>query len=221
MSYILDALRRAERERNLGEVPNLGNGHGPLAPSRRTFWGWLAAAVLTINAGGLLVLIQQSNDAVLRTESSQDAAPDEVRSVSSAPQSTVESTAAAPAPESDPVEVETSSPAPRPPGDAPELVTDSVTPQSEGLPPTLASSESDRHAPLLTSLPQDFVRSVPELRLDVHVFSDDRVQRFVVLNSRHYREGDYTHEGPRLDIITEDGAILTYRGHRFLIPVYR
>jgi general secretion pathway protein B len=69
-------------------------------------------------------------------------------------------------------------------------------------------------------LPQDFVRSVPELRLDVHVYSDERAQRFVVLNSRHYREGDHTHEGPRLEVITRDGAILSYLGRRFLVPVY-
>ncbi len=211
MSYILDALRRAERERNLGEVPDLRNGHRTLPPARRRLWGWLVATALTINAVGIVFLSRQSDESAPHTQSSNDAP--RVNSGSDA-------TAPDPVPSQPDLATATAPPRPASTGIAPPDMSEPVSPVAEPLPTERMPSESDRHAPLLTALPQDFVRSVPELRLDVHVFSDERAQRFVVLNSRHYREGDHTHEGPRLEVITRDGAILSFRGRRFLVPVY-
>ncbi|MCE3004624.1 MAG: hypothetical protein LW860_18305, partial [Xanthomonadaceae bacterium] len=56
MSLILEALRKSEQQRRLGEVPTLGSEsawatrrwHG--APSRAARWPWLLAAVLLVGA---------------------------------------------------------------------------------------------------------------------------------------------------------------------------
>ncbi|MGW8309840.1 MAG: hypothetical protein ACWGNB_02135, partial [Thiogranum sp.] len=50
MSYILDALRKAEQERQLGEVPGIASQHeraGVIAGGR---WTWVLLAVLIVNA---------------------------------------------------------------------------------------------------------------------------------------------------------------------------
>jgi general secretion pathway protein B len=56
---------------------------------------------------------------------------------------------------------------------------------------------------------------VPPLHLDLHVYASQPQQRFVFVNSRKYREGDTLAEGPVVEAITPDGAILNFRGSRF------
>ena len=40
-------------------------------------------------------------------------------------------------------------------------------------------------------------------------------QRFIFVNSRKYKEGDTLAEGPLVEQITPDGAVLNFRGSRF------
>jgi general secretion pathway protein B len=56
---------------------------------------------------------------------------------------------------------------------------------------------------------------VPPLHLDLHVYANEPQQRFVFVNSRKYREGDTLAEGPVVEEITPDGAVLNFRGSRF------
>lgn len=56
---------------------------------------------------------------------------------------------------------------------------------------------------------------VPELHLDLHVYSSAPQQRFIFVNSRKYREGETLQEGPVVEQITADGAVLSYGGSRF------
>jgi general secretion pathway protein B len=59
---------------------------------------------------------------------------------------------------------------------------------------------------------------VPELHLDIHVYSARADERFVFVNSRKYKEGDTLQEGPRVDRITPDAVELSFRGNRFALP---
>jgi general secretion pathway protein B len=58
---------------------------------------------------------------------------------------------------------------------------------------------------------------LPELRLDLHVYDVDPAKRFVFLNMRKLREGESLPEGVRLDSISQTGARLSYRGTQFTI----
>ena len=50
MSYILEALRKADRERNLGDVPDLEATHwGVRRTSRASHWPWVVAGLLLFN----------------------------------------------------------------------------------------------------------------------------------------------------------------------------
>lgn len=57
--------------------------------------------------------------------------------------------------------------------------------------------------------------SLPALHLDLHVYAAQSQQRFIFVNSRKYREGDTLTEGPVVEQITADGAVLNFRGSRF------
>lgn len=58
---------------------------------------------------------------------------------------------------------------------------------------------------------------LPDLRLDLHVYDPDPAKRFVFVNMRKLREGDATPEGVRLDTITQTGAKFSFRGTDFTI----
>jgi len=56
MSYILDALKKADKERKRGTVPDLSTVQDPstMKPEKRSLWPYLVAVALIINAGILI-----------------------------------------------------------------------------------------------------------------------------------------------------------------------
>jgi general secretion pathway protein B len=58
---------------------------------------------------------------------------------------------------------------------------------------------------------------LPDLRLDLHVYAANPAERFVFINMRKLREGESLPEGVRVDEITQNGVELSYRGQRFAI----
>ena len=70
----------------------------------------------------------------------------------------------------------------------------------------------------LETMPAELAAGLPELTVDLHIFTDDVAKRAVFINGRRYTHGAITAEGPKVDEITRDGAILSYRGRRFLLP---
>ena len=60
--------------------------------------------------------------------------------------------------------------------------------------------------------------ALPDMNLDIHVFSGNPAERFVFINSSKYREGDRLRDGPRVEEITAEGVILNNQGISFLLP---
>lgn len=58
---------------------------------------------------------------------------------------------------------------------------------------------------------------LPDIRLDLHVYDPDPAKRFVFVNMRKLREGESLPDGLRVDSITQTGARLTYRGTQFTL----
>lgn len=59
--------------------------------------------------------------------------------------------------------------------------------------------------------------ALPDLHLDVHVYSETDDERFVFVNMKKYREGERLREGPLLESITPQGIILRHNGRRFIL----
>jgi general secretion pathway protein B len=99
----------------------------------------------------------------------------------------------------------------------PEAAEDLYSPAPDELPPQAAAAPTA--APASSALPDaDEVAArgaVPNLHLDLHVYATQSQQRFIFVNSRRYREGDTLAEGPVVEEITPDGAVLNFRGSRF------
>lgn len=74
MSYILDALRKAEQQRDLGQVPGLATEHEPPRRARQWPWPWILAALLTVNIlllAWFLVVVRDADAPVAPAPSTQ------------------------------------------------------------------------------------------------------------------------------------------------------
>lgn len=195
MSFVLDALRKSEHERQRQLGP--GIAELPAArPERRPPWALLA-----------IVLLVVLNVAVLGVLLLRDAPPAEPAGV---PATAME----APAIIAPPVTPPPATPAiaslteVRPLLEEPQPAAEAVAPPPAPDPTLVPIAE----------LPATATAGLPQLSMDLHVYTDDPQRRAVFINGRRYQQGGVLTEGPTLREITREGAILDYRGQRFLLP---
>ena len=58
---------------------------------------------------------------------------------------------------------------------------------------------------------------IPPLHMDLHSYAPDPAKRFVLVNMRRLYEGQSTAEGVKVESITNDSAIMSYNGTRFVL----
>lgn len=199
MSYILDALKRADAERERGHVPGLhaqpmtlstDDGGSARRPPR---WGLIAGGLVAATIA-VAIAWRMGADAHAPLPAPMAVAP---------PPPTL----AAPAP----VPVATA-PAPAP---APVVRRPAAAPP----PRAAAASAEPPPAPIvaLAELPGDVRKRIPPLVVGGSIYSDDAKNRFLILN------GDVVHEGGRvapglvLERIGPKSAVLRFEDRRFRI----
>lgn len=228
MSFILDALRKSEQERQR----QAGPGFAELRPAmtRPVFPVWAVAlgALLAINLVVLMVVMMRREDAPVVASQPSPAAPSPAPPASAAPNS-----APANAPDlAAPVPLRTEMPsdlyAPGADEPARSRHDEALTRMEESLPEaepelqppprgTPTDGDSDPKLPTINDVALQGA-NLPELHLDIHVYAAQPAERFVFLNNRKYREGAETPEGTKIERITRDGVVLNHRGVRFLLP---
>jgi general secretion pathway protein B len=60
-------------------------------------------------------------------------------------------------------------------------------------------------------------QSIPPIHMDLHSYAPDPSKRFVLINMRRLYEGQSLPEGVKVESITNDGAIMSYQGSRFVL----
>jgi general secretion pathway protein B len=230
VSFILDALRKSEHERQRATVPGLSQV--PLAMPRPQMPRWALAVIGVLGAAVFALGFAWFYSARAPAES-----------VASAPPPTVERSVELPAPRS--AAPQQAAPARLPAGESTlsAAAASSTAPSFEGSAPSAGEgsglTSSAGGAPIasaelspptrITNLPDDSVAlpsiamlaaqgvTVPALHLELHAFSAEAKDRFVFINGRKYKEGDRLAEGPMLVAIAPTGAVLTHAGRRFLL----
>jgi general secretion pathway protein B len=246
VSFILDALRKSDAERQRAATPGLADIRYARRPTRRSLWLPLLAVALVANLAVMGVQwLRRPAAAPVAGPAATPAtdAPVAVAPVTVAPVPVVPR---APAPAVRPLASETEAVAD--PGavaaaDVPLLEADLTPAEVAALelpvedpvavaepvvaapapaptPPPPASASRIRDTPLLPTADQLIAAGtlrVPTLNLDLHVFNDDPARRFVIVNGARYREGATLREGPTVAEITSDGVILDNQGTRFIV----
>jgi general secretion pathway protein B len=230
MSFILDALRKSEHERQRQAEPGIADIRaGTRGRTGFPVWALALGALLLLNVIVVAVVVFRSNS----TPAAAPAAAEEhvATTTVAAAAPAVAPSAATPAPA--PPSTQTSTPlAPVPqqqlpaaaptqvPQAAPEAAPAEADPTLRPPPPAPVADlpdESYENLPTLGDV-QSHGATLPELHLDLHVYANRPADRFVFLNTRKYREGGKTPEGTTVERITPDGVVLNHHGVRFLLP---
>jgi general secretion pathway protein B len=210
MSFILDALRKSETERQRKSAPGLADAQYQVKPDKRSIWMPVLLVILAINA--LIITFLLVDDTTELTSADAPAPP--VPRVTESPPVLP---AAAPAAVPSPTAVSVSRPLPK---SVPKLPAEQKTPAPVlapvDLPPAQTASEFVA-LPTMQQLSMSGQIAVAPLKIDVHVYAGERGKRFVFINMRKYREGERLKEGPLLEEITNTGVILGHQGQRFTI----
>jgi hypothetical protein len=245
MSFILDALKKSESDRQRQHGPALFEVRVAPPRTRLPLWAIAIAALLVVNLGVVLWMLLRHQAHV-----GSAAGREPVAAASSVPPSTgnpvpvVATSAPAPAGAAAPAAL---APPPAPPIAPPIAPTPGAAPAATAAAATSAavsgaadSANAEDYAPAEEApaaglgnhvrratasgvpLYQDMTATpgtqLPQLRLDLHVFAARPQDRFVMINMHKLREGDTLPEGVHVDSITPEGALLSYNGSRFLLP---
>lgn len=229
MSFILDALKKSEQERERSQTPGVVGLPYGRAPRGKPWWlivvvgmlvlncvlllaMWLrkeATPVIAVNENTVTASASSSAPALIATPRTAEvrALDAEVINATEAEDSTSMLLSEATTPEGPPLV--------RSAGD--NAITGNSSNQTVINKYPVGQTGSGT-APTLSNLGGSAALNLPELRLDLHVYSAKKAERFAFINSKKYTEGQTLNEGPLLEQITNEGVVLSYRGQRFLVP---
>jgi len=213
MSFILDALKKSETERqqqSSAEFAGVPTGSGSPGVPR---WLWVLGLLLAIN---LLVLL----GLFFRPDSKPPGLPS--IPVTETHQPTLDKPAPVEPARSEPsfadkvAVAKQNAPARR---EAPAALPQPSAAEPAVTPGVVYSAppEDSRVLPTIQQLRANGTLALPELHLDIHVYSDDPNDRFVFINMSKQRENSQLAEGPVVEEITPEGVVLEYRGSSFLL----
>ena len=243
MSYILDALRKADQERSIGDVPDLDTPHwSRRRGSRIRHWVWVAIGLLIINGVLLAFLFNRDDGGESVPEQAQSrpdlrsyapeprpalqhemvAKPEQAKRMPLKPMARPERTVMARPRQPVPAVVK------GPPASKPAAV---VAPRTATVARGNVASAAVTTAPVIQQA-EPVQSSAPEIpewnelslefrsgfnppRLDVHVYDDEPSRRFILVDLQRFVEGDTLDSGAKLEKIQPGSIQLYYQGTRF------
>lgn len=226
MSYILEALKKSDQQRQRGATPTLQALQVTVAAPKRPLsihYALLAAALL---GAGIMI-------GWLRPWQQEKPSP-EAEPIAAKPPILI-SQQIAPAPLAAPPEMAGKAAQEIPPRNSipamqPAHRRDAVKPRisapasngSRGavvsMPDSAAASVSvaqEQRAISMAELPPQIQQEIPAMAVQLHAYSGIPSERLVNINSRSLREGGSLTPDLRLEQITPDGMIFSYKGYRF------
>jgi general secretion pathway protein B len=236
MSFILDALKKSELERQRQSQPGLMDTPAAQRRGRLPLWAILLGALLGINVIVLSVMLMRNGapavvslpkkraDAVAVAQDHAPAVADHFSPLDQPPVYAPEIPVTA-----DDASAGTgtgvSAVAPlAAPLAAPHSSAQRSAPRSAGRRPDPVLVDEDAKAdneevlPSINEINLSGAQALPELHLDVHVYATKPSDRFVYINMRKYHEGSSLPEGPLVEHIRRDGVVLNFQGLRFILP---
>jgi general secretion pathway protein B len=235
MSFILDALKKSELERQRQNVPGLMDTRMSARRHRLPVWAMALGALLGINLIVLIVVLTRGGKPAAAPAtpppaavSAAPAAPDHFSPLDTAPDTTPEY-----APEIPVTATDNPPPAPAEPARIAPIGVAGTAGTARGFrrpDPILTEQQTREEAredaredngevlPTISEVNLTGAQALPELHLDVHVYATKPAERFVYINMRKYREGAILQEGPTVERIRRDGVVLDFQGLRFVLP---
>jgi general secretion pathway protein B len=239
MSYILDALRKSDQQRQRGAAPTLLLGQATaVAPKQPALLSYGLLVLVLLGAGIAIGWLRpwqpesaapapaaiaakppepgQSQPPAVRPDMAPKLEP-EPHAQNSAP-----AAQAVPAPASAPalaqphraagVKIERRR---APPKAVAEVSKKAAAVPKQPLGTATADAAPAQNVISLAELPLSLQQELPPMTISVHAYSGNPGDRLVGINNRMLREGDYVVPGLKLEQITPDGMVFGYKGYSF------
>ena len=229
MSYILEALKKAQAERQLGSAPTIhalpiqaaalersGGGRVPLAIA-------LTAAMVAAIAAGVLwwrqatpvappVFASAVIEPALAPQPAPQLPPTPALVVVARQLPVARPTVVAPAPALTPAPAKSRvAPSPAPPAPAP--VTAPAAQMSEP-----AGAAPEERLPTLRELPEAQRSGMPQVSFGGYMYSPNPADRLLLIDKTLRREGEEVAPGLVLEKLLPKAAVMNYRGTRYRVP---
>jgi len=215
MSYILEALKKAQAERQLGSAPTI---HSPqvvssapagAAASRKPLLVGLGAGALVVGAGALFMWRQAPAPAPApRTVAVPAPAP------APAPAPQTLGVTAPPAPVPAPAPVRAPAPARARVGE-PAAARPAPAPAA---PAAGARPAPEENLPFLQQLPDAKQRDIPRVTFGGYMYSANPSDRLLIVDKALRHEGEEVAPGLVLEKLLPKAAVMNYRGTRYRVP---
>jgi general secretion pathway protein B len=245
MSYILDALRRADAERERGAVPSLqsqqhavGDEEEAAPRSRLLLWAIVALGVALAAALAWNILGAPASSPRQVAEGSVALVPVAPTTVAPVTPATLPSSSdgsapptVAPATATAPTALPSASMQPAAPARSPQPAATRPAASADGRraarrsesssavaaarPAAAAGSGPEGHIYAQADLPEEVRRELPRLAIGGASYSGDAASRMVMINGQVFHEGDRLAAGLVLEKIKLRSAVLTYKGWRY------
>ena len=216
MFYILDALKKVERDRRRAHVPSLATMHA-VPVERRPMWPWIVGGALAINALGFaLVLALRPSPTTAVTPpagvtASAPVTPQAAATDTPAPALATPTIAATPPP---PVMAAPDAAATR--AAAPPVERSRATRRAET--PARSVPASPERAATRPAPARAAERAEPEpFKLEVLVYSEQAAGRAAYINGQRYVEGQRVDGRAVVESITSDSVVLIADGKRIVL----
>jgi general secretion pathway protein B len=226
MSFILDALKKSELERQRQSAPGLiDNG---IAERRKRLPIWAIALGILLGVNLIVLAFTLTRKSTPAAHASRAAGPVPAPDAGPAPPADQHfsplDSAPVYAPEipvaalDSPAPVQTPAARTGPIGGAGNAAAHRENRPDPLLTDADANAENQEVLPSMSEISLNGAQALPELHLDVHVYATRPAERFVYINMRKYHEGAALQEGPTVERIRRDGVVLNYQGLRFILP---
>lgn len=229
MSYILDALKKSEQERELVRMlRTAGTSYHFWIPTRRRVWpAIIGLALLTgITLTALRFWPSADSSHVTGAPGSAMTAPTTSSEISKAPAIASESRQATiraerPQATTDDLAAQlqftsAKEPAATAKPHATAVVVAKTTAPNAGL--VNPKPVDPATVPFLREMPNEFQRKLPQLVVNVHLYSANEAENLVYINNQQLRRGEQLKGGIRVEEIVPEGVVLSYAGTLFKLP---
>lgn len=233
MSYILEALKKAQAERQLGNAPTI---HAPTLhgadqrPAARFSVAMLTAVVgMAAVIGVLLVLVWRPSSPEGRAPQPPTTAAQPAVPAPAASTVAVASTVTATPPAAEPT------PLPAPVADLPPSVANLARATASAAPastPAAPAAVQPAPAPAaarpgvavdepvvnLRELPEPIQRAIPPVTVGGYIYSKNAADRLLLVDKVLRREGDEVAPGLLLEKLQPKEAVFNFKGYRYRVP---
>ena len=231
MSYILDALRRAdaERERDPGRGIHAQPVALPTESARRIpLWIFALGAGLVLLVAGAL-LLRPSPRVALDLGMPPPNAPVPKQAQAAPPPKPVAAEVSPPAPPPLPVAEPAPAPAPERQAERPVVKAPVAAATAKAVPPNTpaaapapapaveAPAAAGDRVLAFSELPPEVQRELPKLQISGGVHSDNPAQRMLIVGGQVVTEGHEAAPGVLLEQIRPKSAVLKFRGYRYSV----